>query len=145
MFGAIKHFATFNNHPIKISAIFEEKTMLRKILAVIAGYMVFAISSVLLFTLSGHHPHQDAPFNFQLVTIAYGVFFSILAGAVVQLIAKQKSLTLNYILSFVMFALAGTSMALSGGSHWTQLLAMFAFAPVSIVGGYIVSKGAGSK
>jgi hypothetical protein len=66
MFGAIKYFATFNNHPIKISAIFEEKTMLRKILAVIAGYMVFAISSVLLFTLSGHHPHQDAPFNFQL-------------------------------------------------------------------------------
>ena len=119
--------------------------MLRKILTVTAGYMVFAISSVLLFTLTGHHPHQDAPFNFQLITIAYGVFFSILAGAVVQLIAKQKNLTLNYILAFVMFALAGTSMAVSGGSHWTQLFAMFIFAPVSIVGGYIKNKSAAGK
>nr|WP_294942078.1 hypothetical protein [uncultured Mucilaginibacter sp.] len=119
--------------------------MLKKILSVVVGYLVFAISSVLLFNLTHHHPHQDAPFNFKLVTIAYGVFFSILAGAVVQLIARQNTLGLNFILAAMMFAFAGISMALSGGSHWTQLFAMFIFAPVSIVGGYIVNRGAGSK
>jgi di/tricarboxylate transporter len=119
--------------------------MLKKILAVIIGYMVFAISSVLLFTLTGHHPHQDAPFNFKLITIACGVCFSILAGAVVQLIAKQNTLGLNFILASMMFAFAGISMAVSGGSHWTQLFAMFIFAPVSIVGGYIANKRAVSK
>ena len=115
--------------------------MLRKIVSVIAGYMVFAISSVLLFNLTHHHPHQDAPLNFKLVTTAYGVFFSIIAGLVVQLIAKQKNLTLNYILAAIMFALAGISMTLSGGSHWTQIFAMFIFAPVSILGGYIKNEG----
>jgi di/tricarboxylate transporter len=123
----------------------KKKQMLRKILAVIAGYMVFAVSSVLLFNLTHHHPHQDAPFNFKLITIAYGVCFSILAGAVVQLIAKQNTLGLNFILACMMFAFAGISMAVSGGSHWTQLFAMFIFAPVSIVGGYIVNRGAVSK
>ncbi|OOQ59587.1 hypothetical protein [Mucilaginibacter pedocola] len=114
--------------------------MLWKISAVIAGYMVFAISSVLLFNLTHHHPHADAPLSFKLITIAYGAFFSILAGAVVQLIAKQNKLTLNYILAGLMFVLAGTSMALSSGSHWTQLFAMFIFAPVSVLGGFIVFK-----
>lgn len=102
--------------------------------------MVFAVSSVLLFNLTHHHPHEDAPFNFKLITIAYGVFFSIMAGLVVQLIAKQKRLTLNYILAFAMFSLAGISMVLSEGSHWTQLFAMFIFAPVSVLGGYIKNK-----
>jgi peptidoglycan/LPS O-acetylase OafA/YrhL len=119
--------------------------MLRKILSVIAGYMAFAISSVLLFNLTHHHPHQDAPWNFKLITIACGVFFSIIAGVVVQLIAKQKTLALNYILAAVMFGLAGISMALSGGSHWTQIFAMFIFAPISILGGYIKNKGVVDK
>ncbi|TFF36296.1 hypothetical protein [Mucilaginibacter psychrotolerans] len=119
--------------------------MLRKILSVVAGYMVFAISSVLLFNLSHHHPHQDAPLNFKLITVAYGVFFSMLAGLVVQLIAKQKNLNLNYILTLLMFLLAGISMALSSGSHWTQIFAMFIFAPVSVVGGYFKIKSVVDK
>ena len=111
--------------------------MLRKILAVIAGYMLFAVSSVLLFQLSGQHPHEAAPLNFKLVTIAYGVFFSIMAGLVVQLIAGQSKLTLNFILAILMFVLAGISALTSKGDHWTQLFAMLIFAPVSVLGGYL--------
>lgn len=141
-----EHFAIFNNQPIFQSPTFEEKKeMLRKILSVIAGYMVFAISSVLLFNLTHHHPHQDAPLKFKLITIAYGVFFSIIAGLVVQLIAKQKTLVLNYILAALMFGLAGISMALSAGSHWTQSFAMFIFAPISILGGYLKIKSSIGK
>jgi len=114
--------------------------MIRKILSVIAGYMVFAISSVLLFNLTAHHPHQDASATFKCVTIVYGVFFSILSGFVVQLIAAQKTLTLNYILAGLMFTLAAISLLISTGSHWTQLFAMFIFAPASIVGGYLKNR-----
>ena len=111
--------------------------MLRKIIAVIAGYLIFAVSSVLLFQLSGQHPHEAASLNFKLITIAYGVFFSILAGLVLQIIARENKLTLNFILALLMFTLAGISALTSKGDHWTQLFAMFIFAPVSVLGGYL--------
>jgi hypothetical protein len=119
--------------------------MIRKILSVVAGYMVFAVSSVLLFNLTSQHPHQDASVAFKCVTIVYGIFFSILSGFVVQLIAVQKNLTLNYILAVLMGLLAALSLLTSTGNHWTQLLAIFIFAPSSIVGGYLKNKLSANK
>lgn len=110
--------------------------MIRKILSVIAGYLVFAISSALLFILSGQPPHQDAPLRFKLITLIYGLFFAVLAGLVVQLIARQQNLALNFVLVVVIFMLAMISLLTSGGNHWTQFMAMFIFAPVSFAGGY---------
>lgn len=111
--------------------------MTRKILSVIAGYAVFAVSSVLLFQLAGQQPHQDAPITFKILTIVYGAFFSVLAGFILQLIARQTKLTLNFILALIIFLLAAISILTSSGSHWTQLFAMFIFAPVSVLGGYL--------
>jgi hypothetical protein len=111
--------------------------MTRKILSVIAGYALFAISSVLLFIITSHDPHRDASLLFKLVTIIYGVFFSVLSGFVLQSIALQKKLTLNFILAVVIFLLASISLLTSKGSHWTQLFAMLIFAPISILGGYL--------
>lgn len=111
--------------------------MIRKILSIIAGYALFAVSSVLLFKITAHQPHKDASLSFKCVTIVYGLFFSILSGYVVQIIARQKKLNLNYILALVMFLLATASLWMSAGSHWTQLQAMFIFAPSSILGGYL--------
>jgi hypothetical protein len=111
--------------------------VIRKILAVIAGYVVFALSSVLLFQLTSHNPHQDAPIAFKYVTIAYGVFFSVLSGFVLKLIANHRKLTLNFILAAVIFLLAIISMLTSAGNHWTQLFAMCIFAPASVFGGYL--------
>ena len=114
--------------------------MTRKILSVIVGYVVFAASSVLLFKLTAQPPHQDAPLTFKMLTIIYGTFFSVLAGFILQLIARQTKLTLNFILALVIFLLAAISMLTSAGSHWTQLFAMLIFAPVSILGGYLKLK-----
>jgi hypothetical protein len=114
--------------------------MIRKILSVIAGYAVFAISSVLLFKVAGQPPHQDAPAGFMALTVIYGIFFSVVAGWLLQWIARQKTLTLNFVLAALMFLLAATSMLASGGSHWTQYFAMFIFAPVSVLGGYLKNR-----
>jgi hypothetical protein len=114
--------------------------MIRNILSVIAGYLIFAVSSVLLFTLKSHKPHGDASTTFKIATIIYGVFFSVIAGFVVQLIAKQKTLTLNYILALVIFLFAAISLITATGTHWTQLSAMLIFAPVSVLGGYIKNR-----
>ena len=63
--------------------------MVRSVLAVIAGYLVFAVSAILLFRLSGHDPHAPAEIGFVLVTIVYGMLFATLAGFLAALLGKR--------------------------------------------------------
>lgn len=111
--------------------------MLRKILAIVIAYVVFAASAGAWFQLTGQKPHYDATLTFKLETLAYGVLFSLIAGFLVRLISRSPVLTLNYILAALMFSLAAISLILSGGSHWTQWMTMFIFAPCSMLGGKI--------
>jgi uncharacterized membrane protein len=114
--------------------------MIRKILAVIAGYAIFVMTSLALFKLSGQNPHGQTTKEFQILTAIYGATFSFLSGLVLQLIAKTTTLTLNYILAFVIAGFATFSLTKADGSNWTQLLAIFIFAPVSILGGLFYIK-----
>ena len=114
--------------------------MIRKVAGIIAGYVIFLITSVALFKLSGQEPHAQATTGFQLFTALYGFVFSFLSGLVVQLIAKANTLTLNYVLALIMAGFATFSLIKSDGSHWTQLLAIFMFAPLSILGGLFYIK-----
>ncbi|MFH6936866.1 hypothetical protein [Flavobacterium sp. YO12] len=109
--------------------------MIRQILAVIAGYAIFVITSVLLFQVSGVKPHSDASGLFMGLTFVYGAVFSFLSGLVTQFISKTKNLKVNYILFAIMAGFATFSLFKSSGSSWTQLFAIFVFAPVSVLGG----------
>ncbi|MGM9477899.1 hypothetical protein ACS5PU_15815 [Pedobacter sp. GSP4] len=114
--------------------------MIRKILAVLAGYAIFVISSLLLFKLSVQRPHADAALNFKILTLVYGAIFSILSGYVLGAIAKSQNLMLNYILALIIAGFAAISLFTAGGSHWTQLFAIIFFAPLSILGGILYRK-----
>ncbi|MEN9685029.1 MAG: hypothetical protein RLZZ28_815 [Bacteroidota bacterium] len=107
--------------------------MLRKILGLFAAYAIFVISSLALFKFSGQDPHAQAATGFQILSAVYGAFFSFLSGYVLQLIARVKKL--SYLLAFIIGGFAAFSFFQSAGSHWTQLLAIFIFAPVAILGG----------
>lgn len=117
--------------------------MIRNILGIIAGYLVFAISAVLWFNLTGHPPHEAAPLIFEVETLLYGLFFSLLAGLILQLIVTRHTLGMNYILAAVIFIGALTSLLFSGGSHWTQWMTLVIFAPASVLGGYLRIKRGG--
>lgn len=108
--------------------------MIRKILGIIAGYAIFVATSLALFKISKRDPHSDPSTYFVIVTIIYGAFFSLIAGFVTQLIAKS-TLRLNYILAFIIAGFATFSLLKSEGNHWTQILAVFIFTPMSIFGG----------
>lgn len=114
--------------------------MIKQILGVVAGYAIFVVSSILLFRISGVKPHSDASGVFMILTFAYGTIFSGISGFFCQLISKTKSLKINYILSVIMAGFATFSLLKSDGSSWTQLLAIIVFAPVSVLGGYILIK-----
>jgi hypothetical protein len=109
--------------------------MIRKILSVIAGYAIFVVSSLALFKLSEQNPHGDTTTGFQILTAVYGATFSFISGLILQLIAKTRNLNLNYILAVIIAGFATFSFFKADGNHWTQLLAIFIFAPVSILGG----------
>ncbi|WP_460967834.1 hypothetical protein [Spirosoma migulaei] len=117
--------------------------LLKRIVSVVAGYAIFVVSSLLLFTLAGQKPHAQATTSFQLLTALYGSIFSFLSGFVVPLIAKEKTLRLNVILGLIIAGFACFSLIKSEGSHWTQVLAIFIFTPVSLVGGLFWLKRTG--
>jgi hypothetical protein len=118
--------------------------MLKQTLGVIAGYIVFVISSLLLFRLSGVKPHAEASVLFMFLTFVYGTIFSFISGVATQIIAKTKNLKVNYMLFVIMAGFATFSLFKSDGSSWTQLLAIFVFAPISILGGFFMIKKAGN-
>ncbi len=111
--------------------------MIRKILGVIAGYVIFVVSALAFFKQSGHAPHADPTINFAILTAIYGAVFSFLSGLVVQLIARTNDLKVNYILALIISGFALFSLLKSTGNHWTQIQAIFIFAPVSILGGLL--------
>jgi hypothetical protein len=114
--------------------------MIRKIIGVIIGYTIFVVTSIALFKFSGQNPHEAAIISFQILTAVYGVIFSFLSGLVLQLIAKTNNLALNYILAVIIAGFATFSLIKAGGSNWTQLLAIFIFAPASVLGGFFYIK-----
>lgn len=114
--------------------------MLRKILAVITGYAIFVLTSVALFKISGQAPHAAATISFMVFTLIYGAVCSFIAGLVTQLIAKTGNLKINYVLAIILAGFATFSLFKSTGEHWTQLLAIFIFAPVTVIGGLFYKK-----
>lgn len=114
--------------------------MIRQVLGIISGYAIFVITSVFLFRISGIKPHSEASVAFMFLTSVYGAVFSFFSGFVTQAIAKTNNSKVNYILFIIMAGFATFSLFKSDGSSWTQLLAIFVFAPVSILGGLFVIK-----
>jgi hypothetical protein len=114
--------------------------MIRKFLSVIAGYAIFVVTSIALFNISGQKPHSDPTNIFAILTAIYGTFFSFIAGLVTQLLSRTLNLKINYILAFIIAGFATFSLIKSEGNHWTQILAIFIFAPVSILGGLFYNK-----
>lgn len=109
--------------------------MTRQIFGIITGYAIFVVSSLVFFRLTRLDPHSQVSTNFTILTAIYGAVFSSIGGFVTQLITKTRTLMQNYILAFIIAGFATFSLVRSAGSHWTQILAITIFAPVSILGG----------
>ena len=114
--------------------------MIRNILGVIVGYLIFAVSAVLLFQISGQNPHGETTASFMIFVILYGAVFVTIGGFVAKIIAGGKSLLTNYVLAAIMAGFAAFSMLATSGNHYTQIAAVFLFAPLTILGGFLYIK-----
>jgi len=113
--------------------------MLRGILAIIAGYLIFAGSAVALFALSRQDPHTTAPPKFLILSVLYGIFFALLAGYLTAVIANVNDL--RYVLLLAAIIAAGALFSLlarpGAGAIWSQVSALLFMSPAALVGGHL--------
>jgi hypothetical protein len=109
---------------------------MRVFLAVVAGYLVFAVSAVILFHLANVDPHSPASLGFKALTLAYGLAFAYVGGFVAGQIARRADLVCGIALAIVIALGATISMIArpGAGALWTQIAALFLFAPSSLAG-----------
>jgi len=116
--------------------------MLRSILAVVAGYVFFAVSAFALFQLSGRPPHQAAPLAFEIGSTIYGMVFALLGGHLAARIAGRRPLA-HAVAVAALLALGATISLVSTlgkGAIWTQATALLLMAPSAALGGWIRSR-----
>lgn len=105
----------------------------------IAGYLVFSVSAVLLFELTGHEPDASPDLAFGALSIAYGAAFAILSGFITGAIAKRSELRHASVLAglIALGALLSLVAQLGEASVWTQIASLVVFAPAAALGGYL--------
>lgn len=109
----------------------------RNILGVFVGYFIFAIGAVMLFRLSGIDPHADVGLTTKALVIGCGAVFAFAGGFVGKMIAATRSMVVNVVLALIMAGFAAVSFFMSAGEHYTQVAAIFLFAPLSLLGGVL--------
>ncbi len=113
--------------------------IVRSIAAVIGGYMVFALSAVILFHATGRDPHAEQDPMFVALATVYGIGFAALGGFLGGLIAGRRPLTHATCVT-ILIALGAAISLLSrpgAGAIWSQLSAIVFMAPAALVGGTI--------
>jgi hypothetical protein len=113
--------------------------LFRSVVAVIAGYAIFAVSAGALFALSGQDPHGQATVPFMIGAVIYGVAFALLGGYVSGWIASRSPFTHGLIVAGILALGAGISLVASmgKGAVWSQVTALTTMAPAAALGGYL--------
>ena len=110
--------------------------MLRGLVAVIAGYLLFATASIALFAISGRDPYAAAPLWFLASSTVYGMIAATAAGYMAGALAKRDDLRVPASVAVVIALGALASLAAaSPGSHWSQWAAALFMAPCAWLGG----------
>jgi hypothetical protein len=113
--------------------------MLRSVLGVVTGYLVFAIPVGALFQITGQPPHGEASVRFMIGASAYGVAFALLGGYLSGLIAGRRPLAHGVAMAVILALVAAGSLAMTiGKGHiWSQVAALTLMAPAAVIGGWL--------
>jgi hypothetical protein len=112
---------------------------MRVLLAVVTGYLIFAISAVLLFQVTQHDPHASPTVAFAVASVVWGMLFALCGGFTAARIAQRSSLMPSVMVACLIATGALISLLSDGdkGSIWSQLSALLLMAPAAVAGGWI--------
>ena len=116
-----------------------KQAVVRSIVAVVVGYLVFALSAFAFFQVSGQAPHQVAPVSVMLASAAFGAVFALLGGYVAAWLARRRPTTHGVAVAAVIAvgALVSLLSTLGKGAVWSQLAALVLMAPSAVLGGWL--------
>jgi peptidoglycan/LPS O-acetylase OafA/YrhL len=110
---------------------------MRAVLAVVTGYVTFALSAALLFQLTQHDPHANQTVFFGVASVIWGILFATLGGLLAARLAQ------NLLSSVIVGCLIATGAIVSlafeagHGAIWSQLSALLLMAPSAWLGGLL--------
>ena len=116
---------------------------MRSVLAVVVGYLVFAVASFALFRVTGQDPHADASATFKTFAILFGVLFAAGGGYVAATIARRNSLAHGAAVGFLIALIAAISLRMLPPKAvvWTQISAIAMMAPAAVFGSVLRVEG----
>jgi len=115
--------------------------VLRSVLAVLAGYLIYAVPTVLLYRTAGQAPLVQPPSGFVLGSALQGILFAFLGGYVAAWIAPLRDRLHAGVVALIIATAAllqafGRPDASASG---TALTALFFVAPSAWLGGVLRS------
>lgn len=113
--------------------------VMRRVLGVILGYVIFAASAVLIFRLAGRDPHAQQDAAFRIGSIAYGMFFGGVGGYVSAAVGGGRARIQGSWVG-VIIAVGATISLFAGpeaGPMWSRVAALALMAPSAVIGGII--------
>lgn len=112
---------------------------LRSVFAVVVGYVVFAVSTFMIFRLSGKDAHASASASYMAMTIVAGVLLAFAGGYVAAWLAGRKPVTHAAAMALILAAGASVSLAatIGKGAIWSQIAALALMAPSAVMGGRV--------
>lgn len=113
--------------------------LIRSIVAVVVGYLVFAGLSYSLFRFTGHAPHEAASPLFKMASIASGAIFAFIGGWVAAWIGRRHPLRHGVGVAVILAVGAGVSLAatIGHGAIWSQVAALTLMVPSAVLGGWL--------
>lgn len=117
--------------------------LLRSIIAVLAGYVLFAAPSFAIFRITGQDPHAPATFSFMALSTLGGMVFAGIGGFVAGAIAGRRPTAHAIATALLLAAGATASLVHTLDQHaaiWSQLAALLLMAPSAVVGGWLWSR-----
>jgi hypothetical protein len=116
-----------------------QDSVMKSFLAVLVGYLVFGVSTILLFAVAGIDPRQDPEIGFRIWSTAYGVFFAFSGGYVAARVAGKNEVTHASAVACILAFLATASLIAQPGhgSLWSQIAALGFMSPAAVLGGVV--------
>jgi hypothetical protein len=115
---------------------------LRSIAAVVAGYLVFALSAAALFQLTGVNPHASASPTFMILTTLFGIVFAALGGMLAVRLSASRSSIQGWAVGALIALGAAASLIFSPATdaRWSQVTAILLMAPAASLGGSLLAR-----
>jgi putative membrane protein (TIGR04086 family) len=112
---------------------------MRLILAVVTGYVIFAVAAALLFQFSGQDPHATPGMVFGVVSVIWGMAFAALGGYVAARASQRAGLLASVLVGCLIASGALVSLVSQHGegAWWSQISAIVLMAPATSIGGMI--------